>query len=65
MERIKSSSHELNTKNIELLRIRKKLQMDLDRWHLENYDKEFNLKEYKSYLEKIGYLKNEGSRFQN
>ena len=46
-------SHELNIKNIELLRIRKKLQMDIDRWHLENYDKEFNLKEYKSYLEKI------------
>ena len=57
-------SHELNPKNIELLRIRKKLQMDIDRWHLENYEKEFNFKEYKLYLEKIGYLKNEGPDFK-
>tara|TARA_Y100001970_G_scaffold293728_1_gene442685 strand:+ start:12467 stop:14617 length:2151 start_codon:yes stop_codon:yes gene_type:complete len=57
-------SHELNPKNIELLRIRKKLQIDIDRWHLENYEKEFNLKEYKSYLEKIGYLKQEGPDFK-
>ena len=26
--------------------------MDLDRWHLENFEKEFNLKDYKSYIEK-------------
>ena len=57
-------SHELNLKNIELLRIRKKLQIDIDRWHLENYEKEFNLNEYMSYLEKIGYLKKEGANFQ-
>ena len=57
-------SHELNPKNIELLRIRKKLQMDIDRWHLENYEKEFNFKEYKLYLEKIGYLKKEGPDFK-
>ncbi len=57
-------SHELTPKNIELLRIRKKLQIDIDRWHLENYEKEFNLKEYKSYLEKIGYLKKEGPDFK-
>ena len=49
-------SHELNPKNIELLRIRKKLQMDIDRWHLDNYEKEFDLKSYKSHLLKIGYL---------
>ena len=50
-------SHELNPKNIELLRTRKKLQIEIDKWHLENYDKEFNLNEYKSFLEQIGYLK--------
>ena len=38
--------------------------MDLDRWHLENYEKEFNLKEYKSYIEKIGYLVKEGPDFK-
>ena len=56
--------HELNPKNIELLRTRKKLQMDIDRWHLENFEKEFNLEEYKSYLEKIEYLKKEGPDFK-
>ncbi len=56
--------HELGPKNKELLNIRNKLQMDIDRWHLENYEKEFNIKEYKSYLEKIGYLKNEGPDFK-
>ena len=38
--------------------------MDIDRWHLENYEKEFNHNEYKSYLEKIGYLKKEGADFK-
>ena len=57
-------SHELNPKNIELLRIRKKLQMDIDRWHLENYEKEFDLKSYKSHLQKIGYLIKEGPDFK-
>ena len=57
-------SHELAPKNKELLKIRKRLQMDIDRWHLENYEKEFNLKEYKLYLEKIEYLKKEGPDFK-
>ncbi len=57
-------SHELAPKNKKLLNIRKKLQMDMDRWHLENYEKEFDIKEYKSYIEKIGYLKKEGSDFK-
>jgi len=57
-------SHELAPKNKELLNIRKKLQIDIDRWHLENYEKEINLNEYKSYLEKIGYLKQEGPDFK-
>ena len=57
-------SHELRLKNLELLRVRKKLQIDIDRWHLENFEKEFNLNEYKSYLEKIGYIKKEGPDFK-
>ena len=57
-------SHDLVKKNKELLNIRKKLQIDIDRWHLENYEKHFNLKEYKSFLEKIGYLKEEGPNFK-
>ena len=57
-------THELNPKNRELLRIRKKLQIEIDKWHLENYDKEFNLNEYKSFLKKIEYLKEEGPDFK-
>ena len=57
-------SHELAPKNKELLKIRKRLQMDIDRWHIENSDKDFNLNTYKSYLEKIGYLKKEGPDFK-
>ena len=44
--------------------MKKKLQIDIDRWHLENFEKEFNLSDYKSYLEKIGYLKKEGPDFK-
>ena len=40
-------SHELGPKNAELLRVRKKLQIDIDRWHLENYEKQFNIKVYR------------------
>ena len=61
---ISNVTHELVTKNRELLKIRKRLQIDIDRWHLENYEKEFNPKEYKSYLEKIGYLVKEGPDFK-
>ncbi len=57
-------SHELASRNKELLNIRKKLQMDIDRWHLNNNEKEFNLNKYKNYLQTIGYLKKEGSDFK-
>ncbi len=61
---LSNTSHELAPKNKKLLNIRKKLQIDIDRWHLENNNKEFNLKDYKSNLEKIGYLKKEGPDFK-
>ena len=61
---LSSVTHELNPKNIELLRERKKLQMDIDRWHLENYQNEFDIKKYKSYLEDIGYIKKQGPNFR-
>ena len=57
-------SHELAPKNKKLLDIRKKLQIDIDRWHLENNEKDFSKQQYKSYLEKIGYLKKEGPEFK-
>ena len=61
---LSSVSHELAPKNRALLKTRKRLQLDIDRWHLENYEKEFNIENYKSYLEKIGYLKKEGPDFK-
>ena len=61
---LSKTAHELTPKNIELLRKRKKLQIEIDGWHLENYEKEFNLKEYKSFLKKIEYLKEEGPDFK-
>ncbi len=61
---LSSVSHKLAPKNKELLNTRKKLQIDIDRWHLENNNKEFNLQDYKSYLEKIGYIKKEGPDFK-
>ncbi len=57
-------AHELTPINKKLLSVRKKLQIDIDRWHLENFEKEFNIKEYKSYLQKIGYLIKEGPDFK-
>ena len=57
-------AHDLTPKNRELLKVRKRLQMDIDRWHLENNEKQFNIDQYKSYLEKIGYLTKKGPDFK-
>ena len=46
-------SHELNPLNRELLKIRKRIQLDIDRWHLENYQNEFNLKNINLILKKL------------
>ena len=40
------SIHELAPKNKKLLEERRKLQLEIDRWHLLNRDKEFKIKEY-------------------
>ena len=56
--------HKLLPKNNELLDTRHKLQMDIDRWHLNNKGKEFKIKEYEKFLKEIGYLKEEGKDFK-
>ena len=56
--------HKLLPKNNELLDTRHKLQMDIDRWHLDNKGKEFKIKEYEKFLKEIGYLKEEGKDFK-
>ena len=56
--------HELSPKNEALLKFREKLQIDIDKWHLDNKDKEFNQSEYENFLKKIGYLIQEGPEFK-
>ena len=56
--------HLLSPKNKELLNTRRKFQLEIDRWHLNNKEKSFNLKEYKIFLEKIGYINKVGQGFK-
>ena len=56
--------HELAPKNKELLLFREKLQKKIDDWHLENRGKKIDIGEYKKFLKKIDYLKDEGSDFK-
>ena len=55
--------HELAPKNKELLKIRDDLQKKIDYWHLENKGSKIEITKYKKFLNKIGYLKNEGPDF--
>ena len=56
--------HELAPKNKQLIKIREDLQKKIDEWHVQNKNNKINLKKYKKFLEKIGYLKKEGSNFK-
>ena len=56
--------YELAPKNKELIDIREKLQKQIDEWHIQNKGKEIKLEEYKNFLKKIGYLKEEGPDFK-
>jgi malate synthase len=55
--------NELEPKNRELINFRKILQKKIDEWHIKNTGNEFNLSEYKKFLNEIGYLKEEGPDF--
>ena len=63
-KRFDEEIHFLAPKNKELLQTRRKLQLEIDRWHLNNKEKIFKLDEYKNFLIKIGYLKNKGKSFK-
>ena len=56
--------HELAPRNKELISIRENLQKKINEWHIKNKGKEIKIDEYKEFLKKIGYLKNEGSDFK-
>jgi malate synthase len=55
--------HELAPKNRALLDKRDRLQEEIDAWHRERRGKHFELSEYKSFLQRIGYLQPEGADF--
>ena len=55
--------NELAPKNKDLIKFREDLQKKIDDWHVANKSKSLNLDEYKSFLNKINYLKKEGSDF--
>ena len=56
--------HELAPKNKELINIRDNLQKQIDDWHIKNQGNEINIEDYKKFLKKIGYLKDEGPDFK-
>ena len=55
--------HELAPKNKELIKVRESLQKQIDDWHIKNKGNEVKIEEYKQFLKKIGYLKDEGPDF--
>jgi len=58
------SIHELAKKNKELIDTREKIQKSIDSYHLEKKGKKINLKDYKNFLKKINYLKQNGPNFK-
>ena len=56
--------HELKPKNEELLKIREKLQEQVDNWHIKRRGTKFDIKKYSNFLEKIGYIKKKGKNFR-
>ncbi len=56
--------HELAPKNKKLLEIRETLQKKIDKWHINNRDKDIKIEEYKKFLKDVGYLKDEGPDFK-
>ena len=56
--------HELAPKNKKLIDIRDNLQNEINNWHKEKKGEEIKITEYKKFLQKIGYLKNEGPDFK-
>ena len=61
-EKFNSFAHELTPENRKLIKIREKMQMDIDSWHIENPN--IIKKEYQKFLIDIGYLVKSGSDFK-
>jgi malate synthase len=61
---LNSTVHELAPVNKKLIQIREDLQKKIDEWHIKNKGNEINIKKYKVFLKKIGYLKELGPDFR-
>ena len=61
-EKFNNFAHELTPENKKLIKIREKMQMDIDSWHIENPN--IIKKEYQKFLIDIGYLVKPGSDFK-
>ncbi len=61
-EKFDHFAHELTPENRKLIKIREKIQMDIDSWHIENPN--INKKEYQKFLTEIGYLVKSGPDFK-
>ncbi len=56
--------HELAPMNRELIKTRENLQKQIDDWHKNNKGNQIKIEDYKKFLKKIGYLKDEGDDFK-
>ncbi len=56
--------HLLAPKNEALLKFREKLQIEIDRWHIDRKEQEFDHSEYMLFLKKIGYIVDTGPNFK-
>ena len=57
-------AHDLGPMNAELLAKRERLQQQIDDWHITHRGHPHDHAAYKSFLEDIGYLLNEGDEFE-
>ncbi len=58
------AAHELTPINKELIKTREILQKQIDDWHIDNKGNQIKIEDYKKFLKKIGYLKDEGDDFK-
>ena len=59
-----NSAHTLTHQNRKILNDRRKIQIDIDRYHIDNRTKKLNKKNYKKFLKKIGYINKIGPDFK-
>ena len=57
------AAHELSVINKKLISVREDMQKKIDKWYINNNDKEFDPKTYENFLKEIGYLIKEDSNF--